>query len=106
MTHSFEFKYAVEALGQSVSVEVTVTPSIFPGDPGPDGESEVEVGDVTLNGYDVDTDGIKVCVMRVMREGDAGIFFPGRNPRLIPEWFTLTELIRVEAWEQAEREAA
>ena len=102
MIHSFALDYEVEALGQSVSVEVTVTPASFPGDPGPDGESEVEVGNVTLNGYDVDTDGIKVCKMRLLWAMDA------RNPskeRLIPEWFTLTELIRVAADEQAEREA-
>lgn len=98
MTHTFAFDYEIEALGpQSVSVEVTVTPASFPGDPGPDGESEVEVGNVTLNGRDVDTDGIKVCAMRTL-------YPPLSKPISIPTWFTLTELIREAADEQAEME--
>ena len=106
MIHSFAFDYEVEALGQSVSVEVTVTPASFPGDPGPDGESEVEVGDVTLNGQDVDTDGIKVCRMVPIYDATAGVL-PGAvaEAHWLPEWFTLTELIRVAAEERAEREA-
>ncbi len=100
MTHTFEFDYEVEALGQSVTVTVTRTPPSFPGDPGPDGEGEIEVRSVTLNGFDVDTDGIKVVKKtRIYRS-------PFVLPQLLPEWFTLTELIRVAAWEAVEREAA
>ena len=106
MTHKFDFKYAIEALGQSVTVTVTATASSFPGDPGPDGEGEIEVDGVTLNGYDVDTDGVKVCRMVTMLTPLGNVFAPGGEPRKIPEWFTLTELIREAAWEQAAREAA
>ncbi len=105
MTHKFEFDFEVEALGQSVTVTVTATASSFPGDPGPDGEGEVEIDGVTLNGYDVDTDGVKVCRMKMMPPE----ILPGAAlipTRYVPEWSTLTELIREAAWEQAEREAA
>jgi hypothetical protein len=99
MTHKFEFDFEVEALGQSVTITVTATASSFPGDPGPDGEGEIEIDGVTLNGYDVDTDGIKVCRMKMLTA------VPGVSVR-VPEWFLLTDLIREAAWEQAEREAA
>ncbi len=98
MTHTFEFEFEVDALGQSVTVTVTHDPSQFPGDPSPDGEGEIEVQSVTLNGFDVDTDGIKVARMRLI--------WPLLGPSRLPEWFTLTELIREAAWEQVEREAA
>ncbi len=96
MTHTLEFDYEVEALGQSVTVTVTRTPPSYPGDPGPDGEGEIEVQSVTLNGFDVDTDGIKVVKMMQV--------WPMAYHTL--EWCALTELIRVAAWERVEREAA
>ena len=99
MTHKFDFDFEVEALGQSVTVTVTATASIFPGDPGPDGEGEIEIDSVTLNGWDVDPDGIKICRMKILTA------VPGVSVR-VPEWFTLTELIREAAWERAESEAA
>ena len=105
MTHKFEFDFEVEALGQSVTVTVTATASSFPGDPGPDGEGEIEIDSVTLNGYDVDTDGIKVAKMRLVPE-DLNIILGIFPAHYVPEWFTLTELIRVAAWEAVEREAA
>lgn len=102
MTHKFDFEYEIEALGQCVTVTVSVTSSSFPGDPGPDGEDEVEIESVTLNGFDMDTDGIKVVRMRPL-------FMPlektGITTKLVPEWFLLTNLIREDAWERA-REAA
>ena len=106
MTHKFEFDFKVEALGQSVTVTVTATASSFPGDPGPDGEGEIEIDSVTLNGYDVDTDGLKVCRMVPMLTPLGNVFAPKGEPRKIPEWFLLTDLIREDARERAEREAA
>ena len=69
-------------------------------------EGEVEIDGVTLNGYDVDADEIKVCRMVPMLTPLGNVFAPGGEPRKIPEWFILTELIREAAWERAEREAA
>ena len=99
MTHKFDFDFEVEALGQSVTVTVTATASSFPGDPGPDGEGEIEIDGVTLNGWDVDPDGIKLCRIKA-------IHIPLGKTRHVPEWVLLTELIREAAWERAESEAA
>ena len=101
MTHKFDFEFEVEALGQSVTVTVTATASSFPGDPGPDGEGEIEIDGVTLNGRDVDTDGIKVARMKLIPDPIG--FQPNRY---VPEWFLLTDLIREAAWDRVEREAA
>jgi len=95
---TLEFEYEVEALGQSVTVIVKATQGSFPGDPGPDGEGEIEIEGVFLNGWEVDTVGIKVCKLKKI--------WPLLGPmRLIPEWFTLTELLREAAFEHAERKA-
>lgn len=106
MTHKFDFEYEIEALGQSVLVTVSVTPSSFPDDPGPDGEGEIEIDSVTLNGFDVDTDGLKICRMVPILTPLGNVFAPKGKPRKIPEWVLLTDLIREAAWGEAEREAA
>ncbi|KKM22875.1 hypothetical protein LCGC14_1620840 [marine sediment metagenome] len=99
--HTIEFEFEVDALGQSVTVEATVrlSPPGHPHPGDPDNDAELEIESVTLNGWDVDPDGIKVAKEKAM--------FPVLGPVThIPEWFLLTDLIREAAWERAELEAA
>ncbi len=102
-THDIEFEYEVEALGQSVTVGATVRVPppghSHPGDP--ENNSEVEIDSVTLNGWDVDPDAIKVARLKLIPDPIG--FQPNRY---VAEWFLLTDLLRDAAWERAEMEAA
>lgn len=105
--YKIEFDYDVEAFGQSVTVTATVRlpPPGHPHGNDPDNDAELEIDSVTLNGSDIDPDDIKVVRMRLMpaHVDTAGYQW---KEKWLPEWFLLTELLRVAAWERAEREAA
>ena len=105
--YKIEFDYEVEAFVQSVTVTATVRlpPPGHPHGNDPDNNAELEIDSVTLNGGDIDPDGIKVNIPRPMPAhwDTAGYHWA---EKWTPEWFLLTDLLRVAAWERAEREAA
>jgi hypothetical protein len=105
--HNIEFEYEVEALGQSVTVEATVRlppPGHSHGND-PDNDAELEIERVTLNGWEVDPDNIKIERLKLMPPeiGPLGTICPSGY---VSEWFLLTDLLREAAWERAELEAA
>ena len=106
--HTFEFEYEVEAFGQPVLVEVKARLSppghSHPGDP--DNIDELEITSVTLHGWDVDPDSIRVARKKLLPPLFDSAGHTVISGTKVNEWFKLTDLLREAAWERAEREAA